>query len=143
MLHLSQLAAKYLKVDYRALETSVRDVFRVDVMTINRKKYVLVVHELTMYTLLLEAASCKTVEKTCKNIREFCPWYTGAEITLGKTSDRKIIGTVTEIRMTIEYLKQEHPPQELSAIINRMIFSILNYSTPDDCLQVYVKSCHQ
>jgi hypothetical protein len=46
------------------------DSWRIDILTIYRKRYLLVVHEKTLYTFLLRSPDVKTIEELIKQITD-------------------------------------------------------------------------
>jgi hypothetical protein len=70
MINLSKKASKHFKVNWNDMKFHEGDSWRIDILTIYRKRYLLVVHEKTLYTFLLWAPAVKTIDNLIQQIRE-------------------------------------------------------------------------
>jgi len=121
------------------------DRWKVDIMMVGRVPMALIVHEYTLFTLVRRKSDFKTVERIADEIRRCCPWYRHAgRVTVGKNSDRRLTGSITEIRRNVWGL---YSPEQINAMemhINKCLFSYLskvprNYGTPFEAVEKYAR----
>ncbi len=118
------------------------DSWRVDILTIYRKRYLLVVHEKTLYTFLLRSPEVKTIEELIKQIREKCSWYDydPENIFVGKGENKKVTGSITDTKKLIKYWRWDNLLKEtMLEHINDTPFSMLGFSDPNLAVTNYMK----
>ncbi len=143
MFTFTKKAADTFKLKWAQLEERSGDNWKVDLFRIGRYPVLLIVHEKTLFTLVRRKAEFKTVETITKEIEHHCPWYPfPAEISLGRNSDRRLSGSITEMRkFTWNMTSLDELPQ-LENQINHGLFSFLaeskyDYGKPIDALSRY------
>ncbi len=118
------------------------DSWRVDILTIYRKRYILVVHEKTLYTFLLRSPEVKTIEELIKQIMDKYSWYSydPENIFVGKGENRKVTGSITDMKNLIKYYQWDNLTKEIMLEhINDTPFSMLGMDDPNRAVTNYMK----
>ena len=103
----------------------------------------MIVHEKTLFTLVRRKADIKTVDAIAKEIERHCPWYAfPVEVSLGRNSDRRLSGSITEMRKFAWHMTSFDELPQLEYQINHGLFSYLaeskyGYGKPIDALAKY------
>lgn len=144
MINLSIKAAKRYRINWKDLEERSGDFWKVDVVMFGRVPMLYIVHEYTMFTLVRRKSEFQVPSAIANEILIACPWYHGSQtLTLGKNGNRKLTGSITEMkRMTVGL----YSPDQINATemyINQCLFSYLSsgkhrYSTPFEAVESYV-----
>ena len=144
MINLSTKAAKRFHINWTELEERSGDFWKIDIVMLGRIPMLFIVHEYTLFTLVRRKSQFKNLQAITKDINVSCPWYkNNAEFSLGKNGNRKITGSINEIkRMTVGLYSAENiNAMEMS--INQGLFSYLSagkndYTTPFQAVESYV-----
>ena len=118
------------------------DSWRIDVLTIYRKRYLLIVHEKTLYTFLLKSPEVKTIKELIKQIREKCSWYDydPKNLFVGKGNNRKVTGSITDMMKLIKFWQWDNLSIEaMLKQINDTPFSMLGFNDPFLAVTIYMK----
>lgn len=145
MIDLSNKAAKRFRIKWKDLEERSGDFWKVDAFMVGRVPMLLIVHEFTLFTLVRRKSQFRDPLTIADEIMQSCPWYRSpAKPSLGRNGNRKLTGSITEIkRMTLGL----YAPEQINAMemsINQFLFSYLSsdrkgYSTPFEAVDGYVK----
>lgn len=145
MINLTKKAAGRFRIRWSDLSEQKGDNWKVDVIMVSRYPVLLIVHEYTLYTLVRKKSDFKTLEAVAREIREKCPWYRFPEtMTTGKNSDRKLVGSMTEMKMGIIGEYSMNFTEEIQKQINGTLFSVLSeekyhYGRPRQAVERYKK----
>ncbi len=118
------------------------DSWRVDILTIYRKRYILVVHEKTLYSFLLRSPEVKTIDDLIKQIRQNCAWYdyNSDNIFIGKGENKKVTGSITDSKKLIKYWQWDKLSiEKMLDLINDTPFSMLGMNDPYGAVTNYMK----
>ncbi|MBI4826308.1 MAG: hypothetical protein HY807_07795 [Nitrospirae bacterium] len=145
MINLSKKAADRFKMKWQSLPERSGDNWKIDIIMIERTPMLLIIHEYTLFTLVRRKSEFKSIPDIAEEIRKCCPWYryTG-EISIGKNNDRRLIGSINEIKFQIE---GEFLPNQINAMemqINDCLYSYLSprkrdYGKPFEAVEEYSK----
>jgi hypothetical protein len=145
MINLTNKAAKRFRVKWSNLEEQSGDFWKIDVQMIERVPMLFIVHEYTLFTLVRRKTQFRDPLLIAGEIKIACPWYRYVgEPTLGKNANRKITGSISEMkRMTWG----SYSPEQINAIemfLNDGLYSYLstdkrNYGRPFEAVESYVK----
>lgn len=145
MINLSNKAAKRFRINWKDLEERSGDFWKVDVVMIGRTPMLFIVHEYTLFTLVRRKSQYRDLQSLSDEIINASPWYKGPKsLSLGKNGNRKLTGSITEIkRMTLGL----YTPDQINAMemsINQCLFSYLStkpggYSRPFEAVESYAK----
>ncbi len=145
MINLSNKAAKRFRINWKDLEERAGDFWKVDVVMIERVPMLFIVHEYTLFTLVRRKSQYRDPQSIASDVMNVCPWYKAPEAySPGKNGDRKLTGSINEIkRLTLGL----YSPEQINAMemsINQGLFSYLSterygYSTPFEAVESYVK----
>ena len=145
MIDLSKKAAGRFKLKWDDLPERSGDHWKVDVMMVGRVPMLLIVHAYTLFTLVRRKSEFKTVESIGDEIRRCCSWYRyDGPVTVGKNSNRRLTGSITEIKRNTRGM---YSPEQINAMemqINRCLFSYLSkkprdYGTPVEAVEKYAR----
>ena len=145
MINLSNKAAKRFRIDWKDLEERSGDFWKVDAVMVERVPMLFIVHEYTLFTLVRRKSQYRDPLAIASEIINACPWYRGPKIpSLGKNGNRKLTGSITEMKRMILGL---YSPEQINAMemaINQCLFSYLStdrkgFSTPFEAVESYVK----
>ena len=145
MINLSHKAAKRFRINWKDLEERSGDFWKIDVVMIERIPMLFITHEYTLFTLIRRKSHFRDLQAIANEVGNSCPWYRATKsLSLGKNGDRKLTGSINEMkRMTVGL----YSPEQINAMemfINQCLFSYLssdkdNYSTPFESVESYVK----
>ncbi len=145
MIDLSIKAAKRFRVKWSSLEERSGDFWKVDIQMLERVPMLFIVHEYTLFTLVRRKTQFSDPLLIADEIKRACPWYRYiGEPTLGKNANRKVTGSISEMkRMTWGSFS----PEQINALemfINSRLFSYLsteksNYRQPFEAVESYAK----
>ncbi len=145
MIDLSKKAAGRFKLKWDDLPERSGDHWKVDIMMVGRVPMLLIVHVYTLFTLVRRKSDFKTLEGIGDEIRRCCPWYRHVgPVTVGKNSNRKLTGSMTEIRRNIWGLYSPERIHAMELHINKCLFSYLSkkprdYGTPLEAVEKYAR----
>jgi len=141
----SKKAASRFGLKWEDLPERSGDHWKVDVMMVGRVPMLLIVHAYTLFTLIRRKSDFKTVEGIGDEIRRCCPWYRyDGRVTVGKNSNRRLTGSITEIKRNTWGL---YSPEQINAMemqINGCLFSYLSktprgYGKPHEAVDKYAR----
>ena len=145
MINLSNKAAKRFRINWKDLEERSGDFWKVDVVMVERVPMLFVVHEYTLFTLIRRKSQFRDPQAIANDVIISCPWYrTPKSFSLGKNGNRKLTGSINEMkRMTVGL----YSPEQINAMemsINQCLFTYLSagkneYLIPFDAVESYVK----
>jgi hypothetical protein len=105
----------------------------------------LIVHEYTLFTMIRRKSMFRDPLAIANDVIQSCPWYRSpATPSLGKNGNRKLTGSINEIkRMTLGF----YSPEQINAMemqINQGLFSYLStdrkgYSRPFNAVESYAR----
>ncbi len=129
MIDLSNKAAKRFRVKWSSLEERSGDFWKVDVQMFDRVPMLFIVHEYTLFTLVRRKTQFRDPLHIADEIRKACPWYRySGEPTLGKNCNRKLTGSISEMkRMTWGV----YSPEQINALEMFLNDGIYSYLSPD------------
>ncbi len=144
MINLSNKAAKRFRINWKDLEERSGDFWKVDVVMVERVPMLFVVHEYTLFTLIRRKSQFRDLQAIANDVIISCPWYrTPKSFSLGKNGNRKLTGSINEMkRMTVGL----YSPEQINAMemsINQCLFTYLSagkneYLIPFDAVESYV-----
>lgn len=145
MINLSNKAAKRFRINWKDLEERSGDFWKIDTVMIGRVPMLYLVHEYTLFTLVRRKSQFRDPLAIADEIRMACPWYRiPAAPSLGKNGNRRLTGSINEIkRMTLGL----YSPEQINAMemsINQGLFSYLStgpdgYLTPFEAAGSYAR----
>ena len=145
MINLTSKAAKRFRLKWSALKERSGDFWKVDVVMLGRVPMLLLVHEYTLFTLVRRKSQFRDPLQLADEIRLCCPWYRyDSEPTLGKNGNRRITGSITEMKRVFW---EGFSPNQINAMemrINQEYFSYLStrkggYGIPFEAVESYIK----
>ena len=145
MIDLSKKAAGRFKLKWDDLPERSGDRWKVDVMMVGRVPMLLIVHVYTLFTLVRRKSDFKTLEGIGEEIRRCCPWYRHVgPVTVGKNSNRRLTGSITEIKRNTWGLCLPDQSNAMEMRINNCLFSYLSetprdYGTSLDAVEKYTR----
>ncbi len=145
MINLSKKAADRFKINYQELPDREGDFWKVDVVMVGRIPILLIVHEMTLFTLIRRKADFRRIEDLAAEIRLNNPWYRYVGTpTYGRNTDRMLTGSITEMKRTADVVARERGPVGLELAINSNLYSYLgktkeDYGTPLDAVEEYAR----
>jgi hypothetical protein len=145
MINLSNKAAKRFRVNWTSLEERSGDFWKVDVQMVERVPMLFIVHEYTLFTLVRRKSQFHDPLHIAGDIKKICPWYryTG-ESTIGKNGNRKITGSINEMKRMTWGLYSPDQINALEMAINEGLYSYLSpdkydYGHPFQAVESYAK----
>ena len=145
MIDLSNKAAKRFGIKWKDLAERSGDFWKVDVVMVGRVPMLFIVHEYTLFTLVRRKSQFHDPLEIAKEVSISCPWYRSPAVpSLGKNGNRKLTGSINEMkRMTVGL----YSPDQINAMemsINQGIYSYLatgqrGYQEPFEAVESYVK----
>jgi len=109
------------------LEKLSGDNWKIDIIMVSRIPVMLIIHEYTLYTLTRRKAQFKTISSVIDEISAHCPWYTIPENpVIGKNNDRRLNGSITEIKRISAGDYPDNLTKEIAERINTCIYSYLS-----------------
>lgn len=145
MINLSNKAAKRFRVKWSSLEERSGDFWKVDVQMVERVPMLFIVHEYTLFTLVRRKTQFHDPLHIAGLIKRVCPWYRHAcEPTLGKNGNRKVTGSINEMKRLTWGVYSPEQVNALEMYINNGIYSYLStdkydYGKPFQAVESYVK----
>jgi hypothetical protein len=145
MINLSNAAAKRFGINWKDLGERTGDFWKINAVMVERVPMLFIVHEYTLFTLVRRKSQFRDLSAVANEIVNSCPWYSGLKtLTLGKNGNRRLTGSVNEMkRMTLGLF---YPDQinGMEMAINQGLFSYLSaeregYSTPFEAVELYAK----
>ncbi len=144
MINLSNKVAKRYHINWNELEERSGDFWKIDIVMLGRVPMLFIVHEQTLFTLVRRKSEFKSLEDIAEEIKFCCPWYKNdTEFSLGKNGNRKILGSINEMkRMTAEFYFADDI-NDMELLINTSLFSYLSpgkytYSKPCKAVLKYL-----
>jgi len=145
MIDLSNKAAKRFRVKWSSLEERSGDFWKVDVQILDRVPMLFIVHEYTLFTLVRRKTLFRDPLHIAGEIRKVCPWYRySGEPTLGKNSNRKLTGSISDMKRMTWGLYSPEQINALEMFINSRLYSFLSpdkngYGRPFEAVESYAK----
>jgi hypothetical protein len=145
MINLSNKAAKRFRINWKDLEERSGDFWKVDVVMFGRVPMLFIVHEYTLFTMVRRKSQFRETKAIANDVINSCPWYRNLKSpSLGKNGNRKLTGSINEMKRTTLGL---YSPEQINAMemaINQSLFSYLSadrrgYLTPFDAVERYVQ----
>jgi hypothetical protein len=145
MIDLTNKAAKRFRINWNDLQERSGDFWKVDAVMFGRVPMLFIVHEFTLFTLIRRKSHFRDPLAIANDIIHSCPWYRGSEtLSLGKNGNRKLTGSINEMKRMIIGL---YSPEQINAMemaINQGLFSYLSadrnsYLNPFDAVESYIK----
>jgi len=146
MINLSNKAAKRFNVRWSDLEERAGDYWKADVVMMGRIPMLLIVHELTLSTLVRRKSQFRSPLDIADEIWRSCPWFPReAPASLGKNGNRKIVGSINEMK---RMLFGEYSPDDAAIVersLNEGLYSYLSvekygYGRPVEAVKQYQDS---
>lgn len=138
MLNLSAKAAKKFKISFSSLVSREGNYWRIDTVIISRKTWLLCTHEPTLFTLILRATNFKKLEDLLPELNHF--GLTQETVTLGKGSNRKITGSMTDMKNMIWHMDHDGTSvMEMITLINETPFSVIEMDSPTKRYQQWLE----
>ena len=145
MINLTQKTAKRFNINWKDLEERSGAFWKVDAVVMDRVPMLFIVNEYTLFTLVRRKSQFRDPLAIANEVITSCPWYRSpATPSLGKNGDRKLTGSISEMkRMTVGF----YSPEQINAMemsINQGLFSYLateryGYTNPFDAVESYVE----
>jgi hypothetical protein len=145
MINLSNKAAKRFRVKWSSLEERSGDFWKVDVQMMDRVPMLFIVHEYTLFTLVRRKTQFRNPLEIAGEIKMACPWYRYVgEPTIGKDGNRKLTGSISEMKRMTWGLYSPEQMNALEMFINDCIFTYLSpdkngYGRPFQAVESYAK----
>ena len=145
MINLTKKAADRFHIKWADLQEQSGDHWKIDMIMVSHYPVLLIVHEYTLYTLVRRKSEFKSIEHIVHEIKIKCPWYQCPDkIIAGKNSDRKLVGSMNEMKMATAGGYSMNFTEEIQERINNNWYSYLseekyNYGTPYEALEKYKK----
>ncbi len=140
MFNLTTKSAKHFKLNWKELPVHDGDFWRIEICYINRKKYLLVVHEQTFSTNLLRAVDFPSFELIAEFINECNPWYRFSGISVGKKENRQLTGTITDMKSFIPHFRDDCDHIEIEKVLNETPWFALPSYYVDKEIEKYIKT---
>jgi hypothetical protein len=143
MINLTKKAANRFKIQWHNLQQREGDFWKLDVFMMGRIPMLLIVHEYTLFTLVRRKSEFKAIGAVAEEILRCCAWYRyDEEISTGKNSDRRISGSINEMKRILEFLHTAEQINKMEMTINKTLFSYLSgkkddYNTPFNAVELY------
>jgi hypothetical protein len=143
MINLTKKAASRFNIQWNNLQQREGDFWKIDIFMVGRIPMLLIVHEYTLFTLVRRKSEFKTINAVAEEILRCCPWYRyDEEISTGKNSNRRISGSINEMKRILEF---SHTPEQINKMemtVNNTLFSYLSekdgdYNKPFDVVELY------
>jgi len=145
MINLSNKAASRFRIKWQDLEERSGDFWKVEVVMFGRVPMLYIVHETTLFTVVRRKSQFRHPFEIAEEIITCCPWYRGdIQPSLGKNGNRRITGSINEIkRMTVGLFSPDQV-NALEMFINNCIFSYLSpdqqgYGKPFEAVESYIR----
>jgi hypothetical protein len=144
MINLTQKAAYRFHLRYKELPEQEGDLWRVDILMLERYPVLLIVHEYTLYTLVRRKSDFRSLNQIANEIRELCPWYRyNGDLTIGRNNNRHVNSSMNEMKFIASGQFTIDEIQHLQMTINRCQFSNLSaekysYGRPEEAVQQYI-----
>jgi hypothetical protein len=145
MINLSQKAARRFHFKWNELEEQHGDCWKIDVIMVSRTPVLFIIHEYTLYTLVRDKKELRKIEEVVDEIRRCCPWYwNDRPLAVGKNSDRKLNGSINEMKRITGGIYSCNSTEEMEERINTCLFSALSkekydYGTPIEAVEKYAR----
>ena len=146
MINLSNKAAKRFNVKWADLQERSGDRWKVDVVMLGRVPILLIVHEFTLYTLVRRKSQFHSPLDIADEIVRCCPWYrSDISPALGRNADRRIVGSITEMKRQILGAYSPDDIVTVENLINGGLYSYLSakryeYGRPVEAVMQYENS---
>jgi hypothetical protein len=143
MINLTKKTASRFNIPWHDLQQREGDFWKVDIFMMGRIPMLLVVHEYTLFTLVRRKSQFKTIDAVAEEILRCCPWYRyNGEISIGKNSNRRVSGSINEMKRMLGFLDTPEKINKIEMTINNILFSYLSpkkddYKTPFDAVVFY------
>lgn len=145
MLNFSKKAAERYHLNWNDLPERKGDFWKIDIAMIGRTPMILIIHEYTLFTLVRKKSDFKRIDDISNEIIHYCHWYKCQEtVSLGKNTDKKLNGSINEIKTQTWFVDSPDSINTLEMRINGNLYSNLsdkkyNYGTPFEAVDLYVK----
>jgi hypothetical protein len=145
MINLTLKSAKRFRINWKDLEERAGDFWKVDAVMIGRVPMLLIVHEYTLFLMVRRKSQFRDPLAVANAIIQSCPWYhPPTNVSLGKNGNRKLTGSINEMKRMILGLYSPEQVNAMEMSINQSLFSYLSsdrsrYFNPFDAVESYVK----
>jgi hypothetical protein len=145
MLNFSKKAAERYHLNWNDLPERKGDFWKIDITMIGRTPMILIIHEYTLFTLVRKKSGFKRIDDISNEIIHCCHWYKCKEtVSLGKNTDRKLNGSINEIKNQIWFVDSPDSINRMEMTINGCLYSYLSdkkydYGTPFEAVDLYDK----
>jgi len=146
MINLSNKAAKRFNIRWSDLVERTGDYWKADVVMMGRIPMLLIVHELTLYTLIRRKSQFGSPLDIADEVLQCCPWFPrNVSPSLGKNGDRRIVGSINEMK---RMMFGEYSPDDIAIVersLNEGLYSYLSaekhgYGRPVEAVEQYKNS---
>lgn len=131
-------SVKHFKLNWKDLPVHDGDFWRIEMCSIQRKRYLLIVHEGTLSTNLLRAIDFHSFQAVADFIVELNPWYRYNGISVGKNENRKVTGAINDMKRTIPYYQDREDYLAIEKRFNQTPWSALPSLRVDKEIERYV-----
>jgi hypothetical protein len=145
MINLTKKAASRFNIQWNNLQQQEGDFWKIDIFMLGRIPMLLIVHEHTLFTLVRRKSEFKTINAVAEEILRCCPWYQYVgEISTGKNSNRRISGSINEMKRILEFVHSSEQINKMEMTLNNILFSYLSpkkddYKTPFEAVELYLQ----
>jgi hypothetical protein len=145
MINLTKKAASRFNIQWNNFQQREGDFWKIDIFMLGRIPMLLIVHEYTLFTLVRRKSEFKTINAVAEEILRCCRWYQYVgEISTGKNSNRRISGSINEMKRILEFVHSPEQINKMEMTINNILFSYLSpkkggYRRPFDAVAIWAQ----
>ncbi|MDD5310082.1 MAG: hypothetical protein PHU25_22420 [Deltaproteobacteria bacterium] len=140
MITLTARAAKRWKVAHASLPPVETGAWVVDLMKLGKGPLlVLIVHQETLFSLLRPAAVVKTLDQVSGEITRVCPGRAPAVTPLYRNGNRRVTGTITDMKYMIRVWALHWALPVVEEKINDTPFSAIGMDLPRERFERFLK----
>jgi hypothetical protein len=142
---LTNKAASRFNIQWHNLQQREGDFWKIDIFMTGRIPMLLIVHEYTLFTLVRRKSEFKNIDAVAEEILKHCPWYRyNGEISIGKNSNRRISGSINEMKRILQLVHSPLQINKMEMTINNNFFSYLSpkkddYNAPFNAVELYLQ----
>jgi hypothetical protein len=145
MLNFSKKAADRYHLKWKELPERKGDFWKIDISMIGRTPMLFLIHEYTLFTLVRKKSDFRRIEDIVNEIMLCCSWYKyKGMVSLGKNTDRKLNGSINEIKIHTWFVDSPDSINRLEMTVNSGLYSYLSekknsYGSPFEAVDLYTK----
>jgi hypothetical protein len=140
MIALTARTAKRWKVPHASLPAVERGAWVVDLMKLGKGPLLaLFVHQDTLFTLLRQASVVKTLDQVAAEIAAVQQGRAPAVVPLYKNGNRRVTGSIMEMKFMISYRAQVDDLLKVEDGINGCIFSAIGMDVPRERFERFLQ----